>query len=80
MLKFDKLFNEVMPSNDITIYTLYNTLKVARSQIYRLKEGKVQVATVNMILQLLYERTGKVYQPSDICEFIPEQSENKEEE
>ena len=80
MLKFDKLFNEVMPSNDITIYTLYNTLKVARSQIYRLKEGKVQVATVNMILQLLYERTGKVYQPSDICEVIPEQSENKEEE
>ena len=80
MLKFDKLFNEVMPSNGITIYTLYNSLKVARSQIYRLKEGKVQVATVNMILQLLYERTGKVYQPSDICEFIPEHPENKEEE
>lgn len=80
MIKFDKLFHEVMPNNDITIYTLYHSLKIARSQIYRLKEGKVQVATVNMILQLLYERTGKIYQLSDICEFIPDQPENKEEE
>lgn len=72
MIKFDKLFDEVMPANGITIYTLYAKLNVARSQIYRFKSSRLQLESVNALLQLLYEYTGKVYQLSDICEFVPD--------
>ncbi len=79
MIKFDKLFNEIMPANNISIYTLYNSMKVSRSQIYRLKNSRVQIQTVDAILQLLYERTGNVYQLSDICEFVPDPPKENEE-
>ena len=79
MIKFDKLFDEVMPENGITIYKLYAKLNVARSQIYRFKDnGRVQLESVNALLQLLYEHTGKVYQLSDICEFVPDPPKEKE--
>lgn len=81
MIKFDKLFNEVMPVNGITIYTLYAKMNIARSQIYRFKDnGRVQLESVNVLLQLLYEKTGKVYQLSDICEFIPDPPKDNDEE
>lgn len=80
MLNFDKLF-KLAKDNHITIYTMYTKLKISRSQIYRIKSGKCQAATLDRILQLLYEETGNVYQLSDICEFIPDpQKENEERE
>lgn len=72
MINFDKLFNIVLKENHITIYRLYTYLGVSKSQIYRIKEGRCQIATLNTILQLLYEETGHVYQLNDICEFVPE--------
>lgn len=80
MISFDKLFNEVLPENNITIYTLYAKLNVARSQIYRLKDSSVQLKTVDNILQLLYEVTNKKYSLDDICEFIPESKPEEEKE
>lgn len=74
MINFDKLFNQVMKENHITIYRLYTYLGISKSQIYRIKAGKCQLATLNTILQLLYEETGHIYQISDICEFVPEPS------
>ena len=79
MISFDKLFNEVMKDENISTYRLYQYLGVSRSQIYRRKDSKVQIATLDRILQILFEETGKVYQLSDICTFIPEQQKNEEE-
>lgn len=78
MISFDKLFNVVLKKEHISIYRLYTYLGVARSQIYRIKKGKAQLATINMLLQLLYEETGKTYQLSDICEFIPDIKDKEE--
>lgn len=78
MLNFDKLF-KLAKDNGISIYTMYTRLKISRSQIYRIKDGKCQAATLDRILQLLYEETGNTYQLSDICEFIPDPIDKNEE-
>lgn len=78
MLNFDKLF-KLAKENHITIYTMYTRLGISRSQIYRVKEGKCQAATLDRILQLLYEETGNVYQLSDISEFVPDPIDRNEE-
>ena len=74
MLNFDKLFT-LAKENGISVYTMYQYLGISRSQIYRIKEGKVQANTLNNILQLLYEQTGNIYQLNDICEFTPNLNE-----
>lgn len=79
MLNFDKLF-KLAKEHGISIYTMYTRLKISRSQIYRIKEGKCQAATLDRVLQLLYEETGNVYQLSDICTFVPENEENEKKE
>lgn len=71
MLNFNKLFT-LAKSHGISIYVMYTELHISRSQIYRIKDGKFQAATLDRVLQLLYEETGIVFQPSDICEFVPE--------
>ena len=77
MLNFDKLFT-LAKEHGISIYTMYNELKISRSQIYRIRDAKCQAATLDRVLQLLYERTGIVFQLSDICEFIPDPPEKEE--
>lgn len=78
MISFDKLFDEVLKTEHISIYRLYEHLNVSRSQIYRFKTSNLRLSSVDNILQILYEETGKIYQLSDICEFIPEQQNNNE--
>lgn len=78
MLNFDKLF-KLAKDNGISIYTMYTRLKLSRSQIYRIKEGRIQAATLDRVLQLLYEETGNTYQLSDICTFIPDPIDRNEE-
>lgn len=78
MLNFDKLF-KLAKDNGISIYTMYTRLGISRSQIYRVKSGKCQAATLDRILQLLYEETGNTYQLSDICEFVPDPIDKNEE-
>ena len=51
MINFDKLFNQVMKENHITIYRLYTYLGISKSQIYRIKAGKCQLATLNTMVQ-----------------------------
>lgn len=78
MINFDRLFNDVMKKEHISIYRLYQYLGVSRSQIYRIKDGKCQLATLDRILQLLYEETGRTYQLTDICEFVPDKKNEEE--
>lgn len=79
MIKFDKLF-EVAKEHGISIYTMYQYLGISRSQIYRIKDGKVQISTLNNVLQILYEQTGIIFDMSDICEFVPDSKNEDNEE
>lgn len=74
MIKFDKLFH-VLKERGITQYHLYTYEGISRSQIQRLKTGNVNVNTLNNILNVLEDCTL-----DDICEFIPDKKEEKEEE
>ncbi len=74
MIKFDKLF-KILEERGISQYHLYTYCSISRSQIQRLKTGNVNVHTLNNVLNVLEDCTL-----DDICEFIPDKKEEKEEE
>ena len=67
---------EVLEANEITAYRFIQESALSPSTVYRITGGKtegVQGKVLDEILSTLHRLTGKLYSPSDVLHWQPEE-------